>query len=96
VGDWPHYAVTNIMGLNAPDVTAAKATLGWQIKIGLILFPAIIFGVIVLGQQFPITERVKAGVSTRQMFREALHPMFLLWFGCMWLTAASEVAPGQW
>jgi hypothetical protein len=30
------------------------------------------------------------------MFREVLRPFFLLWFLSMFLTAASELAPGQW
>jgi hypothetical protein len=30
------------------------------------------------------------------MFREALRPMFLLLFFCMWLTAATEIGPDQW
>jgi MFS family permease len=52
--------------------------------------------VLLRGQQFPATERVAAGVPTRDMFREALRPMFLVWFACMWLTAATEVGPDQW
>jgi len=30
------------------------------------------------------------------MFREVLRPFFLVWFFSMFLTAASELAPGQW
>jgi hypothetical protein len=30
------------------------------------------------------------------MLREVLRPFFILWFLCMFLTAASELAPGQW
>ena len=30
------------------------------------------------------------------MFREMFRPMFLLWFVCMWLTAATELGPAQW
>src|SRR4026207_552412 len=48
------------------------------------------------GQPFPATERVAAGISNRDMLREALRPMFLLWFVCMWMTASTELAPDQW
>src|SRR2546428_3712362 len=50
----------------------------------------------ILGQKFPATERVTAGVSTSEMFGELFRPMFLLWFACMWLTAATELGPDQW
>jgi hypothetical protein len=30
------------------------------------------------------------------MYKQALHPGFLLFFGAMFLTASSELAPGQW
>jgi MFS family permease len=68
----------------------------WQIQMVIVLLPAAIFGLMTLGQHFPPTERVAAGVSAREMFREALRPLFVVWFLCMFLTAASELAPGQW
>jgi hypothetical protein len=70
--------------------------LGWQIKIGATLLPALAFLGLSLGTKFPPTERVASGVSTGQMFREVLRPMFIVWFLSMFLTAASELAPGQW
>ena len=60
------------------------------------LIPAISFGVLMLGTKFPPTERVAAGVSAGGMAREMLRPFFLVWFCAMFLTAASELAPGQW
>jgi len=30
------------------------------------------------------------------MYREALRPMFLLFFVCMWLTSCTELGPDQW
>jgi fucose permease len=49
-----------------------------------------------IGVKFPPTERAAAGVSAKEMFRELLNPMFFVLFGSMFLTAASELAPGQW
>jgi fucose permease len=46
--------------------------------------------------KFPPTERAASGVSMGEMFRELLKPMFLVLFCSMFLTAASELAPGQW
>ena len=68
----------------------------WRIQMGLVVVPAAVFGAMTLGQKFPPTERVTAGVSARGMFKEVLRPFFILWFLCMFLTAASELAPGQW
>jgi MFS family permease len=97
VGGLAAFALTKLMGLDDPaGVSAARATLGWQVKLAVILVPAGIFGLRVLGESFPATERVAAGVSNRDMVREALRPMFLLWFACMWLTASTELGPDQW
>ena len=49
-----------------------------------------------LGVRFPPTEREAAGVSAGEMFRELRNPLFLVLFLSMFLTAASELAPGQW
>ncbi|MFN8006143.1 MAG: MFS transporter [Terriglobia bacterium] len=70
--------------------------LGWQAKLGIVLLPAAVFGAMLIGTKFPPTERVASGVSAGQMFREVLRPFFLVWFFSMFLTAASELAPGQW
>jgi MFS family permease len=68
----------------------------WQAQMVIVLLPAALFGLMTFGQNFPPTERVAAGVSASEMFSEAKRPFFLLWFLCMFLTAASELAPGQW
>ena len=70
--------------------------LGWQGKLAVVLVPAVIFGVLLIGTKFPPTERVAAGVSAKGMFQEVANPFFLVWFFAMFLTAASELAPGQW
>jgi MFS family permease len=70
--------------------------IGWEIKLGLILIPAAAVVILCLGVKFPPTERAASGISMGSMFRELLNPMFLVLFGAMFLTAASELAPGQW
>ncbi|HVH72150.1 MAG TPA: MFS transporter [Candidatus Dormibacteraeota bacterium] len=70
--------------------------LGWQIKMATILIPATVYGLMIVGQEFPATERVASGVSASEMFREAIRPMFLLLASCMVLTAATELGPNQW
>lgn len=42
----------------------------WQVKVGLILIPTIIYGVMLFGQKFPVHERVESGVSYLAMLKE--------------------------
>jgi MFS family permease len=74
----------------------SQAQVGWQTKLGLVLIPASAFVILSIGVKFPPTERAASGVSMGEMFRELLNPMFIVLFGSMFLTAASELAPGQW
>ena len=96
IGGLIAYGLTRAMGLDAAGVSPALATLGWQVKLSVLLVPALGFALMIRGQRFPETERVAAGVPARQMFREVLRPMFLLLFVCMWMTAATEIGPDQW
>jgi MFS family permease len=96
IGGLLSYAITKVMGLDAPGVAVATTTLGWQVKLCLILIPAALFALLTFREQFPPTERVAAGITNAAMVQECARPMFLLWFGCMWLTAATELGPDQW
>ena len=73
-----------------------QAGVGWQMKLAIILLPAVVVVILCLGLKFPPTERAASGVSMGEMFKELLKPMFLVLFCSMFLTAASELAPGQW
>jgi MFS family permease len=42
----------------------------WRMKVGLILIPTVIYGVMLLGCRWPVHERVAAGVSYKDMLRE--------------------------
>src|SRR5580704_10819180 len=75
-------------------VGMSKVGLGWQAKLLLPLLPAVAVTVLSIGVKFPPTERAAAGVSFGAMFRELLNPMFVVLFCSMFLTAASELAPG--
>lgn len=69
---------------------------GWQAKLICTMLPAALVVLMCIGVKFPPTERAAAGVSAKDMFRELAQPMFLVLFCSMFLTAASELAPGQW
>src|SRR4051812_1522714 len=55
----------------------ALGATSWQLKIGLFLLPAIVYGVMMLGCKFPVQERVAAGISYRDMLKE------FGWAGCL-------------
>jgi MFS family permease len=69
---------------------------GWQIKLCCTLAPAVLVVILCLGMKFPPTERAAAGISVGEMFKELLRPMFIVLWLSMFLTAASELAPGAW
>jgi MFS family permease len=69
---------------------------GWQVKLALVVIPALAVVALSIGVKFPPTERMAAGISMKQMFRELLNPLFAVLFASMFLTAATELAPGQW
>lgn len=94
LGGLTAFALTKALGLEG--ATGEALTRGWQIKLGVVILPSIVFGLMILGQKFPPTERIAAGVPTQVMFGQMLRPMFLVLFVCMWLTAATELGPDQW
>lgn len=55
----------------------ALGAIAWQIKIGLFLLPAVVYGVMMLGCKFPVQERVAAGISYGDMLKE------FGWAGCL-------------
>ena len=78
-------------------VALGAMNLPWQFIFSLVLIPAIAFGVMTTRATFPLTERAQAGISVTEMLKEVFRkPGFFIWFGAMFLTAASELAPGQW
>ena len=70
--------------------------LGWQAKMLLLLVPSVVYTAMFAGQKFPPTESAAAGVSFAGMAREIGRPLFLVIWLAMWLTAATELGPGQW
>jgi MFS family permease len=73
-----------------------KMQIDWHIMIGLLILPVIIYGILFYRLEFPKTERVEKGVSTSQMFKACLNPLFLVMILCMFLTAATELGTGSW
>ena len=85
-----------IGGLAAFALDSAGIT-SWQLKLALILIPTVAYGVLLLGQRFPETEGVQAGVGMGEMFRAALATPFMwVMLIAMAMTASVELGPNRW
>lgn len=74
----------------------AMGDIGWRWKVGLVLLPTMIYGVMLLTQKFPINERVAAGVPYKDMLREFRRPMFLILLLIMIPLAVTELGTDSW
>ncbi len=90
---WPGgIMIGGILGL-----LADRLGVDWNITLCLSILPVLVYGGMCFSLRFPLTERAAAGISFFDMFRELLRrPVFFVWIAAMFLTAASELAPGQW
>lgn len=73
-----------------------KLNLDWRIMVALLFIPAIIYGFLFWKLEFPQTERVQRGISTKEMFLSCLNPLYLIMIACMFMTAATELGTGTW
>jgi MFS family permease len=67
-----------------------------QIEIAAMLIPTLIYGFLFSKLEFPVTERVAAGVSTKDMYKALVNPLFLFMIICMFGTAITELFTNQW
>ena len=73
-----------------------KVGIGWQVQVGLMIIPTLIYGYLFSKLDFPVTERVASGVSSGEMYKSLLNPLFLLMIILMFGTAITELFTGQW
>lgn len=74
-----------------------STSLSWQGIMALVFIPAILVIVIAATTRFPPPLASETGTTFSEMITEVFRrPSFFIWFGAMFLTAASELAPGQW
>ena len=73
-----------------------KIGLGWQIQVGVMIIPTLIYGYLFSKLKFPVTERVSSGVSSGEMYKALLNPLFILMIILMFGTAITELFTGQW
>jgi len=70
--------------------------LDWRIMVALLILPALIYGWMFLKLEFPKTERVTKGISTKEMFLSCLNPLYIIMIICMFMTAATELGTNSW
>jgi MFS family permease len=90
---WPGGLI--IGGLLALALSAVFAA-PWQVRLSLILIPAVSYLFLAFSLSYPQTERVTSNVPTAEMWKQATRPLFAVLFICMWMTAAAEMGPDQW
>lgn len=89
---WPGGLV--IGGLAGLWMSDMQLSLG--MKMAIVVIPSVVVLAMALGVKYPPTERAASGASTASMFKELANPLFIVLFLSMFLTAASELAPGSW
>jgi MFS family permease len=73
-----------------------KAEISWQMQVGVMLIPTLIYGYLFSKLKFPVTERVAAGISSGEMYRSLGNFLFIFMIICMFGTAITELFTGQW
>jgi len=68
----------------------------WQIQVGTMFVPTVIYGYLFSKLDFPVTERVASGVSYSGMLTSVANPLFIVMFILMFGTAITELFTGQW
>jgi MFS family permease len=67
---------------------------GWQMQIGIMLIPTLIYAYLFFGQKFPKSENIES--STAVNAKSLLTPLFIFMAICMTLTATTELGTQQW
>ncbi len=70
--------------------------LNWQIQMATMALPTLVYGYLFYKLDFPVTERVARGVSSKDMYLSLLNPLFLFMIVCMFGTSITELFTNQW
>jgi fucose permease len=85
--------IVRFFGVHIPDTSYLN---NWQILVGIMLIPTVIYIYLFSKLKFPVTERVATGVTTSTMYRSLLSPLFIVMIILMFGTAITELFTGQW
>ncbi|MFT4534031.1 MAG: MFS family permease [Saprospiraceae bacterium] len=67
--------------------------MGWQAQIAVMFIPTILYGVLMMGQNFPKAENIASDIS--ENVSSMFTPLFFFMLLCMGLTATTELGTGQ-
>ena len=73
-----------------------KIGVSWQVEVATMLIPTLIYGYLFSKLKFPVTERVAAGVSNKEMYKSVFSGLFIFMVICMFGTAITELFTNQW
>jgi MFS family permease len=73
-----------------------KIGTSWQVEVATMLIPTLIYGYLFSKLKFPVTERVAAGVSSKEMYKSVFSGLFIFMIICMFGTAITELFTNQW
>ncbi len=85
--------IVRFFGVNIPDSIYLS---NWRLLVGIMFIPTLLYGFLFLKLHFPVTERVASGISTSQMYKSLLKPLFIVMIILMFGTAITELFTGQW
>ena len=68
--------------------------LSWQFQVGILIIPTLIYGVMIFGQKFPVSQFIES--NTAENIKGLANPLFIFMLAAMTLTAISEFGPQQW
>jgi len=86
----------NVIGGLLAYIVLTQLNLDWRLLMIPLFIAVVIYGFMFFKLKFPETERVTSGVSTGDMFKACLNPLFLIMIVCMFLTAATELGTTTW
>ncbi len=87
---------TLIVAIFGRHIAGTDYLSNWRFLVGLMLIPNIIYGFLFYRLHFPVTERVAAGISTKEMYKAVLTPLFICMIILMFGTAITELFTNQW
>ncbi|GAB1307851.1 hypothetical protein KH5_05340 [Urechidicola sp. KH5] len=70
------------------------AAMSWQMQIGVMIIPTILYGILFFRQKFPTSENIVS--NTQENAKALLSPLFIFMVLCMTLTATTELGTQQW
>lgn len=86
----------NVIGGLLAYLVLTQLNLDWRLLMIPLFIAVVIYGFMFFKLKFPETERVTSGVSTGDMFKACLNPLFIIMIVCMFLTAATELGTTTW